>query len=290
MDNLALERLKEVLVKNDKIDIVVCKNPDIDQMGAALGLYLSLINSGKKASVICQTQPIVEISNLVGIDKVKPGIEGETGDLVVSFPYKEGEIEKISYTLENSLLNIIVKAGEKGLSFDQNDIQFRRSEGSSRVIISIGMSKLADLEDIIPSGELAKVTLVNIDNKNDNQGFGDIVLVSGNLSISEGIASMISSLNLKIDDDTSQNLLSGIIEATDNFQNPKTSPLALEMSAYLMKNGAARFQRMPFVKKESVLEEETVIRSSSDNKTKIDTNNPPEDWLTPKIYKGSTSI
>jgi nanoRNase/pAp phosphatase (c-di-AMP/oligoRNAs hydrolase) len=227
---------------------------------------------------------------LVGIDKVKQRLEGNAGDLVVSFPYKEGEIEKISYTLENSFLNIIVKAGEKGLSFNQNDIQFKRSTGSSKVIFTIGFSRISDLEDTISVEGLSSVTVINVDNKDDNERFGDIVLVSGNLSISEGIASLISNLNLKIDVDASQNLLSGIIEATNNFQNSRTSPLALEMSAYLMKNGAARAQKSITIKEENILEEQPVIRSSSDNKNKTDVNNPPEDWLTPKIYKGSTSI
>ena len=72
-------------------------------------------------------QPLVEVSNLIGIDKVKPQVESKGGDLVVSFPYLENEIDKVSYTLENSYLNIIVKPKENDLSFGEKDVIFKKS-------------------------------------------------------------------------------------------------------------------------------------------------------------------
>ena len=73
----------------------------------------------------------MEVSSLVGIDKVKKSFNGgANGDLTVTFPYKEGEIEKISYTLEEGKLNILVKAGENGLSFNEKDVEFLAEFGS----------------------------------------------------------------------------------------------------------------------------------------------------------------
>jgi len=54
---------------------------------------------------------------------------GQGGDLIVSFPYKEGEIDKVSYTLENELLNIVVKEGPLGLNFSQKDVKFSEPDG-----------------------------------------------------------------------------------------------------------------------------------------------------------------
>src|SRR6185503_20916376 len=130
MDNLALQKVKDALTKSTNIGIVVGSNPSLDQMAAALSLQLSLKKANKKSVVASPTQPIVEIASLVGIDKVQTSIGGESGDLVVSFPYAEGEIEKVSYTLENNFLNIIVKAGENGLSFDQNEVKYIQGTGS----------------------------------------------------------------------------------------------------------------------------------------------------------------
>src|SRR6185369_4623759 len=126
MEKPAIQKIKDALAKANTIGIVVGQNPTLDQMAGALSLYLSLKQVNKKAVIASPSNPIVEISSLVGIDKVQTKLGGDAGDLVVSFPYAEGEIEKVSYTLENEQLNIIVKAGENGLNFVEKDVKFIR--------------------------------------------------------------------------------------------------------------------------------------------------------------------
>ncbi|MDO8583103.1 MAG: hypothetical protein Q7R51_01070, partial [bacterium] len=239
MDNLMLEKIKDLLAKNETFGIAVGRNPGIDEMGSALALYLALTEAGKKATVACPTDPIVEISSLVGIDTVKKGFDGgATGDLTVSFPDK-GDIEKISYTRENGSLNIIVKAGEKGLSFNEKDVLFKRGGSAPGLILVVGTPRLSDLESVFDPEALKDSKVINIDYKSDNQGFGDIPLLGKNSSsVSELVANFISSLGLNMDVDIASNLLMGIISATNNFQDPKTSALAFETAAQLMKKGA----------------------------------------------------
>ncbi|MGH7245996.1 MAG: hypothetical protein ACREGI_03615, partial [Candidatus Levyibacteriota bacterium] len=132
MDNQTFQRLKEILSKHQAVGVVVKPNPTIDEMGAALGLFLSLKQMGKQAVIACPTDPTVDISSLVGINKVQKSLGGSTGgDLTVTFPYKEGEIEKVSYTLDNGKLNIVVKVGAQGLSFQEKDVQFNRGAGGA---------------------------------------------------------------------------------------------------------------------------------------------------------------
>src|SRR3989344_2533526 len=170
MDNLMVNKLKNLLGTTESIGIAIGRDPGIDEMAGALSLYLAITSEGKKVAIACPSDPLVEVSSLVGIDMVKKGFDADQGDLTVSFPYKEGEIEKISYTLEEGKLNILVKAGSQGLSFDEN----------------------------------------NIDYKKDNQGFGEIILVNKNMSsVSELVALLLSTLGLKIDIDIASNLMSG---------------------------------------------------------------------------------
>ena len=184
---------------------------------------------------------IVAISSLFGIDKVKTALSRDGGDLIVSFPYKEGEIEKVSYTLEDGYLNIVVKAGEQGLSFIEQDVKYKRLGGLPTLLFVVGTPRLSDLGDLFDPEVLKDTTVVNIDNKADNQGFGDIVMVSPRYSsVSEQIADLLLFLGMHIDVDAAQNLLSGISFATNNFQDPKTSVLAFEMVAMLLKSGAVR--------------------------------------------------
>src|SRR3989344_6899745 len=156
-----------------------------------------------------------QIKDFIGIDKVKSGFEGGAGDMVVSFPYREGEIEKISYTLEDGFLNIVVKAGENGLSFSENDVIFKRSQGYPGLLFVVGTPRLSDLDRIFDPQALKDTVVINIDNKGDNQGFGDIVMVSPSFSsVSEKISDLMLSLNFSIDPDIAQNLFMGIEDAT----------------------------------------------------------------------------
>lgn len=364
MDNNSLQKIKDILNRADHIAIGVGKNPNIDEMGAALGFTLALEGINKRVSVVCPTDPTVELSNLVGIDKVRNSLVGDGGDLIVSFPYKEGEIEKVSYTIDNDFLNIVVTAGEKGLSFNERDVKYTRGGGAPSVFIIVGTPRLSDLEGLFNPDALKDTTIINIDNKADNQGFGDLVLVSPKFSsVSEQVADLVLALGYDIDIDASQNLLSGISYATDNFQNPKTSYLAFEIASILMKKGAMRVsgggsltrrdensfmgqlprddrsqmqrQRAPRDEGRSMQQsQEDAIRQElrrqqdrgqqqqqrpqqqqqparnqqqrqdfgqsrnqqqrpqqqSQPQDEPFDDNPPEDWLTPKVYKGSSNV
>lgn len=289
MEEKTLQKLKELIANNEKIAIAVGKNPSIDEMGAALSLYLSLKASNKNVVVACPTEPLVEVSSLVGIDKVKTIFASDGADLVVSFPYKEGEIEKVSYTLEDGDLNIIVKAGSNGLSFAEKDVRYKRGGGSSlsSLLFVIGTPRLSDLGKLFDPELLKETTVVNIDNKVDNQGFGDIVLVSPRFSsVCEQIANLINFLGLPLDIDGAQNLLSGISFATDNFQKPTTSFLAFEMAGVLLKKGAVRKPSISF----KPLPQMQEIQEEDFGQDRQSQEEAPPDWLAPKVYKGSTLV
>ena len=312
--------------KSKSIGILTPKDPDLDKMAAALALYLSLSSLGKEVLIATPSEPLVEVSSLVGIDKVKTSLEDGKGDLIVSFPYQEGSIEKVSYTLENEFLNIIVKAGENGLAFSEKDISFSRGGAALELIFVVGAQRISDLGKLFDPGQLKNTTIVNINNQADNQSFGDIHIVSNRFSsVSEAVGNVILSLGLKIDADIAQNLMAGISFATQNFQSPNTSPLAFEMAGILMRNGAVRntvSQKTPKAQEDITKElQDFFSLKPSQNKPQIPRpqmqkqqmpnrtlpkmqlpeqekqkederrdENPPEDWLAPKIYKGSTDF
>lgn len=312
MDNLILEKIKDLIAKNENIGIAVGRNPGVDEMAAALALYLAFLETSKKVTIVCPTDPIVKVSSLVGIDKLKKSFEGGAdGDLTVTFPYKEGEIEKISYTLEEGKLNILVKAGENGLSFNERDVEYKREGAAPGLVFVVGTPRISDLGTAFEVETLKDSKVINIDYKPENQGFGDIPLLGSSASsVSELMANFVSSLGLKMDVDITSNLLTGIIDATNNFQSATTSPLAFETAALLMKKGAVRQSTdskkeiiedsffapksdLPSTKSQSQFPSfsKTVIGTEEKKpEVKLDEDNPPDDWLSPKIYKGSTSV
>ncbi len=341
-------KIKDVLAKNSNVGVVVTKNPSVDHMAAGLSLFLSLRQMGKTSVIASPTAPTVEVASLVGIDKVKNDLGGDGGDLTVAFPYREGEIEKVSYTLENGYLNIVVKSGDKGLNFQEKDIKFKRSGKAPQVLFFVGVPRLSDLGNLFNPEALKDTTIINIDNKPDNQGFGDIVVVSPkSSSVSEQIAHFLLSVDgHDMDVDIAQNLLSGIAHATNDFQDPRTSPIAFEMAGVLMQKGAVRKsqrqtqqedqqrrdhatsfmpQQQPQPRPRNPFQQfqqpqrpqqpfgqphQAPVQPQSQNMqqpqpqqnmpqnnqqpTQNQNSNPqrqtPPDWLTPKVYKGSTVL
>lgn len=315
MDNLTFGKIKEAIGKYKNIAIAVPINPSMDEMAAALGLYLSLSSADKNLTIATPNNPLVELSSLVGIDRVKTTLGAESGDLVVSFPYREGEIEKVSYTRDDNFLNIVVKAGELGLNFSESDVKFTRGQGAPELLFVLGSARVSDLGNLFDPAILKDTIIINIDNKAENQGFGDILMVSTKLSsISEAIANLIIALNSRMDLDIAQNLVLGISNATDNFQSAITSPLAFEMAGVLMRAGALRptqqaerrinrqddfikaqenLIRTQDIRPQPVKPQEVKPQAVENKEIKTDQNqngNPPEDWLEPKIYKGSTNF
>lgn len=326
MDNQSLQQIRDLIGKTDRVAIAVGSQTSVDEMAAALSLYLSLQSMQKSVSVASAVQPTVELSSLVGINKVKGQIEGEGGDLVVSFPYREGEIEKVSYTIESGSLNIVVKAGQQGLTFQEQDVRFTRGGGGApSVLFIIGTPRLSDLGPLFNPEALKNTTIVNIDNKSDNQGYGDIVFVQPNASsVSELVAAVLSYLGVDPDVDIAQNLLSGISYATQNFQSPNTSSVAFEMAGFLMKKGAMRagavrtttaapmrqpqYPQQPLARPQPQQQQQNEDRVSSfmpeqmkstpgqlgrtqaQPGQQVNDQKPPSDWLTPKVYKGSSNV
>lgn len=293
-----IELIRQVLVKEGDIAIALSSNYSLDEAAAALGLYLVLRNSGRNVQVVSKKQPNVEISHLFAIDKISSGFSGKSGDLVVSFPYREGEIEKISYTMEGGLLNIVVKSGENGINFSQNDVRFNRSGNAPAVLFTIGVRNLDELSFVFDKNSLGSTEIVNIDNKEGNQMYGKVIAVVPTAStVSELVSDMLYSLGYNFDVDSAQNFLTGMIAATNNFQNQNASGLAFEMSGILMRSGAQRKQVST-----QQNQPQQILQQQPKNQQGLNQNqqqnqqqrqqpkNPPPDWLAPKIFKGSTNL
>lgn len=245
MDNQTFQKIKDLINQHQSVGVLVGPNPSLDEMAAGLGMFLVLKQMGKEASIVSPTDPVVGISSLVGIDKVQKSFSGTgSGDLTVSFPYKEGEIEKVSYTLDNGKLNIQVKAGPQGLNFQQSDVDFKRaSAGAPSLVFMIGIANPQTVANVFDMNANPTTSVVNVDNKEENQKYGAVQNVSTRFSsVSEEVADFVTLLEpqVELDVDTCQNLLTGILFATKDFTTPNTSYLAFEMAGILMKKGAKR--------------------------------------------------
>lgn len=301
----ALETARDIL-------ILIRDNPRLDHVAAGLGLYLAFKDSGKSVTIASPTDMRVEFNRLVGVDKVSSKIGNR--NLVVSFPQEvKDSIEKVSYNLDNGNFNLVIqpKAGYPAL--DSTKVQYSYSGAEAQLVFSIGAQRLEDLGHFYQDEHklFEQATVVNIDSTPTNTRFGQVNLIWADFtSCAEIVTELIERLGFKIDADTATNLLSGMNEATQNFQRFNLKATAFEAAAKLMKAGGKRppptfgpaqpglspalqglgpmspfgppppaFPRPP----QPVFEEPPL-----NPQPPVNQNQP--DWLKPKIFTGSSKI
>ena len=232
------EKIREIIDSSESIGIVVSENQDIDIVAAALGLYLVLKSNGKNVQVVSKKGPTVEVSNLVGVDKILKSFSGNTKILTISVPYREGEIEKVSYNIEDTRLNVNLFAETSGITFDENDIQYIRKGSQPSTIVTVGVVNEGELSGLV---DLKEAKTIHLDKNPLASLFGDVSIVDPSFSsLSEIVAELVIELNLGYDLDAFQNLLDGIAYATRNFTSQTASPYAFEAAGFLLQNGAKR--------------------------------------------------
>ena len=101
----SLNRLNDVLQKSLSGTIVLPQNPTADAVAAATALYLSLNKAGKSVSLACSSKVGF---NLTGVDKIQSQLTTSGDNLVISFPYAEGSIDKVDYNIKGEHFNLII--------------------------------------------------------------------------------------------------------------------------------------------------------------------------------------
>lgn len=277
MMNYPNERIEDVLSSARRITVVLGQNPDLDAMAAGLALFLALQKAGKDVVITCPTPPTVALGNLVGVDKVTTSSVTSTNSLIISLPYSQGSIEKISYDIVGDRINLTVVPGPDGLSFTKDEVSIASPD-----------SRISDLAFTIGFANESNIaaSVFNIDTFDPSCS-----------SMSEIVTKLLHKLVLPIDIDIAQNLLSGIVDKTSNFQSQDTVASAFEAAALLMQKGAQRNGSVlaappatfAAASRPSVLvkPQQVVIPRQKQQKQ---TGTAPKDWFEPKIYRGSTPI
>src|SRR3989344_5532612 len=100
-----LSRLIDVVQKGSSGIILLPTNPSADAVAAATSLYLVLLKMGKSVSLACSNKLNY---NLSAVDKIQSQLSVSGDNLVISFPYQEGAIDKVDYKIQGDNFNLIV--------------------------------------------------------------------------------------------------------------------------------------------------------------------------------------
>lgn len=270
--------LNSVVDSASSILILLPKRPYFDQVAAGLSLYLS-IRQKKEAAISCPSPMLVEFNRLVGVNKItaEPGNK----NLVIKFvDYKADNIERVSYDIENSefRLTVIPKPGLSSPKKDQVTLSY--SGISADTVIIVGGLDESHFP-LLSSKDLAGVKIVHVGTREITfpQEREIISFARPASSVSEVVAFLIKESNFPLDEDIATNLLMGIEKGSKGFSVREVTADTFEIVAELMREGGRRAKEV----------EEREYPTGSIPGQKVEPQeNPPKDWLEPKIYKGTT--
>lgn len=237
-----INQIQSLLDQAQEVVVATPKDPSFDTIAASLAFYLTLSARGKRVSVVCPDQITVEFSHLVGADKVTHAINGASGrNLIISFPYQEGSIEKVSYNIENGKFNLVIEPRENFPRVTPEMMNYSYSGGKTDFIVTVSTPQLTDLGTLYSQNEslFTDAAILNIDTSAQNQNYGKVNIIDPSLSsVSQLVAGIISQLGLPIDPDSATNLFAGITSASHNFSTNLTQASTFETAALLLRNGA----------------------------------------------------
>src|SRR3989344_6719835 len=101
----SLSRLIDVVQKGSSGVIVIPVNPSVDATASATALYLSLNKMGKSVTLACSNKPNY---NFTAVDKIQSQLSVSGDNLVISFPYAEGAVDKVDYKIQGENFNLII--------------------------------------------------------------------------------------------------------------------------------------------------------------------------------------
>jgi len=298
-EQLNLTPIQNVLPKAKSVLVLLAANPNLDQVAAALALYLSIKKQQKQVLIACSSAMTVGFNRLFGINKVSDKIGNR--NLIISFDYLKDSIEKVSYNIENNKFNLVVEPRPGLPSLQADKVSYSYSGSEADLIFVVGALKLEDLDKLYFNEKkiFENSLTVNLDNRANNTNFGKVNLVDSQAASCCEIATLlIKGLNLPVDQDIATNLLTGIETNTANFQAPSTSATTFEAAAWCLKNGAKKgylvdqktISRIQAAPKQATVIQPSFAAPKPSGREPQPVKQPPPDWFKPKIFKGNTVI
>jgi nanoRNase/pAp phosphatase (c-di-AMP/oligoRNAs hydrolase) len=233
------EQFKNFLEKSEEILILIPENPSGDAVGSAWALYFFLEKSGKNPTIAFSNHLSQKYSFLPKPTRIETEISGAR-DFILQFNTTHNKISNIRWEEKDNNLDLHITP-EKG-TIDPRDFSFILAKFKYDLIVVLDSPDLQRLGKLYEKNPdlFFEIPVVNIDHRSNNENFGQINIVDVTLSsCSEILSNILESISPAFIDKTIADcLLTGIISATDSFQQKNTTPKSLLAAATLMDKGA----------------------------------------------------
>ena len=164
-------------------------------------------------------------------------------NLIITFPYSEGAVDKIDYYIQGDKFNISIQPSSTKTRLSEKDVEFSQSGGDVDYLIVLDADSLKRLGFIYSENEkfFKDKKIINIDRHITNSYFGETNYIEkSSSSTSELVYNLLDQLKVKIDRDIATNLYYGITTSTNNFSSFSVTAKTLETAAQLLRLGASK--------------------------------------------------
>lgn len=242
--------------------IVLPANPSIDAVTAAIVLYFGLGKQGKQTMVSCST-PINY--TVPGVEHIKSTLSGGGRNLVISFPYSDGSIDKVDYRIENNTFNLIVIPREGFDKVTPDQMSYSYQGGTPDTFVTVGAGNLQSLGKLYQDNKqiLDTLPLVVVNRQKPGMSFGSSEYTREGAFLIELAFELLQTLEIQVDQNIATCAFGGISLLTNNFSNESTTPEIFELAGKLMRMGA---QKPQFSKTTSVNQTQKSGTSDSSRK------------------------
>jgi hypothetical protein len=244
MEPEQITQLKELVGSATSVVVMLKSEPSTDQAAAALGLAGALVDAGKEVVVACPLWLEADVSPL----QLSGWLRDQLGnrDLVVSFPYSEAAVDKVSYHIDDEAgkFFLVVKPQKGQPPLSSSGVEYSYSGAEADLILLVGVHTWESLEHLYTGYEqfFANTTSVAIHTFEPQIGSMKYNL-SEMSSFSEGVTRLLTELELNVGTDAATDLLTGIELATNHLSSLSVTPDTLERMAWLMRSGGRRLRR-----------------------------------------------
>lgn len=254
IDQSQTDKFKDILELSQNILVIFPETKDLDLFLATYCFY-SFLSSNKDARLLSPKSAHKipkELEKLIKVDK----IENELGreNLLISFPYKEEQVDKVSYYIgeNDKRFYLTIKPKKNSAPLDDSKVEFSYAGAQADLLVLCGIENLEELEQLY----FAYETLYKGDNNyvvtiNDFiPDFGKLNLdISPSSSYCEALFYLLQDLDSKNEDLLAKSslpslLLYGIETKTKGLQSEKTDINTFLAVASLLKLGAARLFKL----------------------------------------------
>ena len=229
-------RVVDKIKASENILIALSKNPNIDEISAALGLAMILDTIHKHVTAIFSGQ----VPNVLQFLKPEETFEKTTNslqDFIIAL--SKDKVDHISYKIEGDFVKVYVTPYKATIG--QADLSMSYGDYNVDLVICFDVISGDEIDPAL--SEYGRImhdaTAINLTVGTPGR-FAELEWQDSNVSsISERVVGLADKLGLaSFSEQVATALLTGIVASTDHFSNPRTSSNTMSIASKLMSFGA----------------------------------------------------